>query len=432
MKTAPQFLLAAALALGASLAVAQDDQKPAPPPAAPAPDAANRPTEPNPQKPSPPPPTPGHDGRHHGGPRPPEDGRHGDAPPSHPEGGDGRPDGWRRPSGWQGPPPSKPTSYIGVITTPPPSVLTAQLGLADGFGLVVSDVLPDSPAAKAGVQRNDVLTKFNDQQLVDSGQFSTLVRALKKGTEASITLLRKAQEQTLKVTIDERALPERRPLPGPGGYPGQEYRRMQGDSGNSGAPVQEFARRLQEQGARIQEETDRQQERMKAYDKKMQEYQERMKIWQKDQTGEPPEHPGAPPTPDIRSFQIPKLPRLPSQTAPAPISPEDILREVRPGGVAQIRLLQPDGSVTYNMANARLVMKDDTGEVEMTMHDGKRSLVARNAQGETVFDGPIDTEEQRKALPEDVRKKIEMIEVQKNMAQMRAQAADPVLLNDVQ
>jgi len=425
MKTAHQFLLTAVLALGTSLAVAQDDQKPAPPAPPPAPDAANAQTPP-------PPPTPGRDGHHHGAPRPPEDGRRGDVP-YHSE-GEGRPDGWHRPPGWPAPPiPTKPTPYIGVITTPPPAVLSAQLGLAEGFGLVVSDVLPDSPAAKAGVQRYDVLTKFNDQQLVDSGQFSTLVRALKKGTEASITLLRKAQEQTLKVTVDERPLPERRPFPGPGGYPGPDYRRMQmqGDSENSGAPVQDFARRLQEQSNRIQEATNRQQEKLKAYDKRMQEYQERMKVWQKDPTGEPPEHPGAPPVPDIPSFQLPKnLPKLPSQTAPAPISPEDILREVRPGGAAQIHLLQPDGSVTYNMANAKLFLKDDAGEVEMTMNNGKRTLTARNAQGETIFDGPIDTEEQRKALPEDVRKKLETIEVQRKLAAVPLPPSEP--LPDVQ
>ncbi|MDR3405299.1 MAG: PDZ domain-containing protein [Chthoniobacter sp.] len=371
MKTAPQFLLTAALALGTSLAVAQDDQKPAPPAPPPAPDAAN------PQTP-PPPPTPGHDGRHHGGPRPPEDGRHGDAP-FHSE-GDGRPDGWRRPPGWQAPPiPSKPTPYIGVITTPPPAVLSAQLGLAEGFGLVVSDVLPDSPAAKAGVQRYDVLTKFNDQQLVDSGQFSTLVRALKKDTEASLTFLRKAQEQKVTVKIDERLLPERRSFPFPGGFPKNgDAREMPGDFETARNQVRD---------------------RMRSYGEKMHDYQERMKAWQQNPSAEAPQPP-EPPTLDATSG----------------IQPEDILREVRPGGAAQIHLLRPDGAVTYNMANAKLFLKDDAGEVEMTMNDGKRSLVARNAQGETVFDGPIDTEEQRKALPEDVRKKLEMIEVQRKLA----------------
>ncbi|MEI9894843.1 MAG: PDZ domain-containing protein [Chthoniobacter sp.] len=258
----------------------------------------------------------------------------------------------------------------------------------------MNDVLPDSPAAKAGVQRFDVLTKFNDQQLVDSGQFSTLVRALKKDTEASLTFVRKAQEQKVTVKIDERLLPERRPFPFPGGFPSGDARKGPGDF----------------EAARGQMH-----ERMRSYGDKMHEFQERMKAWQKNPSAE-----------------VPQPPEPPTADAASGIQPEDILREVRPGGVAQIHLLKPDVAVTYNMANARLVMKDDTGEIEMTIHDGKRSLVARNAQGESIFDGPIDTEEQRKALPEDIRKKIELIEVQRKLAETPQAAVEPGLLPDVQ
>jgi hypothetical protein len=406
MKTVYQTLLSAALALGTSLAVAQDEQKPAPP--APLPPPVPGSNIPPPGRPNPldalPPSTPDRDGRHHGdrrdgGPRPPEDGRRGEAP-YYPEGDGGR----RGPGYWlspQPPVPSKPTPYIGVITTPPPPVLSAQLSLAEGFGLVVNDVLPDSPAAKAGVQRYDVLTKFNDQQLVDPGQFATLVRALSKGTEASLTLLRKAQEQKVTVTVDERLLPERRVYPGPGMFPGGDMRHMHGDLDNGPGQMQERAALMQE--------------RARAYGEKMREYQERMKDWQKNPSAEKP--------------QPPEPPAVEPQSS---IQPEDILREVRPGGVAQIRLLRPDGVVTYNTANAKLLMKDDTGEIELTTHDGKRSLVARNVQGETVFDGPIDTEDQRKALPEDVRKKIELIEVQRKLTQLPQPSPDSVLLPEVQ
>jgi hypothetical protein len=305
----------------------------------------------------------------------------------------------------QPPAPPKPTPYIGVITTPPPAVLTAQLSLPEGFGLVVADVLPESPAAKAGIQRYDVLTKFNDQQLVDSGQFSTLVRALKKGAEASVTLIRKTQEQKITVTIDERLLPERHSFPYPGGYgiPGGDNRHGSMDFDRGRGESQEYARRMQE--------------RMHGYGEKMREYEERMQQWKQNPSAEMPKPPEPPTT---------------GEAAP-PIQPEDILREVRPGGVAQIRLFKPDGAVTYNTANARLVMKDDAGEIELTIHDGKRTLVARNVQGETVFDGPIDTEEQRKAVPEEIRKKIDTIEVQRKLAQsVQPPPGNPAVLQDVQ
>jgi len=401
MKTTPTILFAIAVALGTTVAFAQDAQTPAPPAPAPAPNAANQTPAPTP---------PGHDGwrgerrgdHRDGGPRSPEGDRPGETP-FHAE-GDRRSEGWRRegPMHMPMPPvPTKPTSYIGVVTSPLPAVLTAQLGLADGFGLVVGEVLPDSPAAKAGLQRYDVLTKFNDQQLVDSSQFSTLVRAQKKDTEATLTFLRKAQEQKATVKIDEKLLPVPHHFPGFGGSPGSTLFLHRDSDGAHGAGP--------ENGRRMQD-------RMRGFGDKMREFQERMKAWQKNP-----------------SADVPQPPEMPSLESDQPIPPEEILREVQPGGVAQIRLLQPDGKVTYNTANAKIFVRDESGEIEITGNDGKRSLVARNAAGETVFDGPIDTEEQRKALPEDIRKKIEVIEVQTKLAQAQGEAfVDSALDPDVQ
>ncbi|HEY3898618.1 MAG TPA: PDZ domain-containing protein [Chthoniobacter sp.] len=392
MKTLFSSLLAALFAAVTCAAFAQDAPKP-PAPERPAPDATAPPGPPAP--PTPPPPPEGRHGEHH-----------------HSE-------GWHHsPGPWGMPIPTKPTSYIGVITTPPPGVLTAQLGLSEGFGLVVSDVLPDSPAAVAGIQRYDVLTKFNDQQLVDSSQFAALVRALKKDAEATVTLIRKAAEQTVTVKIGERMLPERShgfPMPGnfrSGGpvFPPGEYER-------SG----EYSRHLED-------ETRRFQERAQMYSQKMHDYQERMKVWQKNPSAEMPKLPDLPPTEAVTVVPNPSA----VETSPS-IAPEDILREVRPGGAAQIRVVQPNALVTYNVANAKLVMKDDTGEIELATRDGKRTLAARNAKGETIFDGPIDTEEQRKALPEDVRKKLEVIEQQRKLAETLPPLQGPPIFDlDVQ
>ena len=46
----------------------------------------------------------------------------------------------------------KPTPYVGVVTSPVPPALAAQLGLGEGFGVVVDEVVPDSPAKAAGIE----------------------------------------------------------------------------------------------------------------------------------------------------------------------------------------------------------------------------------------------------------------------------------------
>jgi S1-C subfamily serine protease len=51
--------------------------------------------------------------------------------------------------------PKVPVTFLGVETSEVPNVVSEQLGLAKGFGLVVDYVVPYSPAAAAGVQQND-------------------------------------------------------------------------------------------------------------------------------------------------------------------------------------------------------------------------------------------------------------------------------------
>src|SRR5205814_677084 len=77
-------------------------------------------------------------------------------------------------------------------------------------GLVVDYVVPDGPAAAAGVQQNDVIKMLNDQILTDPGQLSKLVRSYSEGTNVTLTLLRKGQEQKVTVKLAKKEVPRRR------------------------------------------------------------------------------------------------------------------------------------------------------------------------------------------------------------------------------
>jgi hypothetical protein len=99
-------------------------------------------------------------------------------------------------------------TWLGLSAGKVPPPLSAQLGLPESFGLVVVDVVPDSPAAAAGLQRHDVLKMLDDQYLIDPGQFSTLVRSKKAGTEVALTLFRAGKEEKVSVTLAEHDVPE--------------------------------------------------------------------------------------------------------------------------------------------------------------------------------------------------------------------------------
>ena len=382
MKPAPRLVTAFALALGTSLALAQEDRpKPPGPPDAP---GERGPSASPPQR-------DGLRGDRREIPRPEDrERRHEDSRDGRSE---RRPDNFHRSEGmWNiphfSPAPSKPTRYLGVVTSQLPPELATQLGLAEGFGLLVNEIVPESPAAQAGIQKWDVLTRFNEQQLVSAEQFATLVRAEAKDADASLTLLRKAQEQKIAIKVGEKLMPERRSMP----FPGDWQREMERWKG----PATDAARRVQEKMKEYGE-------KMRDYEKRLKEFQERMKNWQKNPSEEMPQLP-PPPTPP-ESANVPPIP---------PVPPADILREVKPGGQAEIRRLQPQGGVVYNTGSAKFLMKDEQGEIEISNVDGKRVLVAKNPRGETIFDGPIDTEEQRAALPESVRDKIKRMDVRGN------------------
>src|SRR5215216_5832274 len=105
--------------------------------------------------------------------------------------------------------PKVPVTYLGVVTSQVPTVVSDQLGLAKGFGLVVDYVEPNSPAAAAGVQQNDILKMLNDQILIEPSQLRKLLQTFSEGTEVTLTILRKGQEQKITVKLTKKEVPQR-------------------------------------------------------------------------------------------------------------------------------------------------------------------------------------------------------------------------------
>jgi membrane-associated protease RseP (regulator of RpoE activity) len=96
---------------------------------------------------------------------------------------------------------AKEVAWLGVSTEEVPDAVSSQLGLPPGDGLVVIFVQPDSPAAKAGLQKNDLLVELGDQLLVHPGQFRKLIRRQKEGDKIKLTLYRNAKKQTVAAIL---------------------------------------------------------------------------------------------------------------------------------------------------------------------------------------------------------------------------------------
>ncbi len=96
---------------------------------------------------------------------------------------------------------TKKVTSLGVSVSPVPSAVAAQLPLDQGVGLLVTHVVKESAAARAGLAENDVLEKLDDQILVEPGQLRTLVGDTRAGDKVRLDIYRKGTEQTVTATL---------------------------------------------------------------------------------------------------------------------------------------------------------------------------------------------------------------------------------------
>ncbi|HTV23850.1 MAG TPA: trypsin-like peptidase domain-containing protein [Polyangiaceae bacterium] len=95
-------------------------------------------------------------------------------------------------------------SYIGVQIQNLTPELAKSYGLPSTSGALVADVLPDSPAAKAGVQAGDVLTRFDGKAVDSSSALPVLVSLTESGHEVQMELWRNGKRETKNIRLETR------------------------------------------------------------------------------------------------------------------------------------------------------------------------------------------------------------------------------------
>jgi len=251
--------------------------------------------------------------------------------------------------------PKVPVTYLGVDTSQVPTVVSEQLGLAKGFGLVVDYVEPNSPAATAGVQQNDILKMLNDQILVEPSQLRKLLQTFPEGTQVTLTVLRKGQEQKFTAKLAKKEVPQRR-----GGSPGGNH-----DGHWDFDPTGDIKEQMQE-----------------------------LKEQLKEQLG------------DQRGIVREAV----TQAHEAARRARDDARRA----ADQLRIFfEDDAGVKaskIDLGNAQIVFSDDKGELKLANVDGRKLLTVKDPQGKLVFSGPVGTKEDLDKMPADVRERYNRLE----------------------
>ncbi len=98
--------------------------------------------------------------------------------------------------------------YLGVAVQSLTPDLAKALHLPQDTGALVAQVMPDTPAAKAGVKAGDVITAYNGHAISSSRDLPRLVAATPVGQTATLTVLRDGKPRTLTAQIAELPQPQ--------------------------------------------------------------------------------------------------------------------------------------------------------------------------------------------------------------------------------
>lgn len=80
-----------------------------------------------------------------------------------------------------------------------------ELKLPRTEGVIVSDVLPDSPSAKAGLEAKDVILEYDGQAVEGTVQFRRLVRETPPGRSVPVEVARNGHDEKLTVQVGSSA-----------------------------------------------------------------------------------------------------------------------------------------------------------------------------------------------------------------------------------
>ncbi|MEX2214063.1 MAG: PDZ domain-containing protein [Phycisphaeraceae bacterium] len=376
-------------------------------------------------------------------------------------------------------PAMKKMTHLGVATSPVAPQVAAQLKLPEGFGLTVDFIEPESPADKAGLKQHDVIIKLGDQKLVNVMQLGTLVRAHKAGDTIDLTVIREGKEQVVKAVLVEKEKPVFDPVEGLQWWhqPAPFDVELLPQAGravpmNRGHRVLKFADDEHELDLTIDKDgkkltvkdkagkvlfegpidTDEEREAIpEAVKPKLQ----KMEKSAGARTPFGPRSPGAAVNPgrieldlDFDGKQLADLIQRHMQQLPQGAD-QDAMRKQIEAMQKQIQSLMQekmkelhqkgfapgapgaDGGeaqrLNLNIAGgvASASFSDGTHTLTIKTEDGKKQLTARKKEGNTLYQGHINTDEERAKVPDELRGKLKMLE--SNRIEIRGQRLNPRL-----
>lgn len=257
-------------------------------------------------------------------------------------------------------PAENPTAYLGIMTERVPQAVREHLNLGDQDGVIITSVIPDGPAHKSGLAPNEIITAIGDVKVTTPAEVSTIIAGHKPGDEIRISSILKGKPADHKITLGERPahLPMARAM-GVEHLPALE---------NMPDELADRIRRMVEENAQGLE----------------------MPFVPLEEPMPDPELDGA-------------MNEMRKKMEQALLQQHEMKFEL---GV--------DGNGIKAQGQATFRMMDDEGSIEMKSHDDSKEVTVRDKENNMIWSGPWDTDQDKAAAPQDIRQRIERLNVDGN------------------
>lgn len=243
--------------------------------------------------------------------------------------------------------PEQKLAMLGLGGAPVSKTLAMHLGLEQGTGLTLFHIVPDSAAAKAGLQAHDVMTHFDGAPVGNQEQLREQIFKRQPGDEVDVKYIHKGKPLQKKIVLGERPAHLQAMRGGAGINPKWMFQGMGGDI-------------PEEERQRIEKRMKQQLEMLQKHFNK----EGMMELKLDNIEGEFPDKAKA-------------------------------------------------GGFQMNAASS-ITISDEKGSITINTENGKKDVLVRDKEGKVVFEGPYDTPQDKASVPDDIRERVEKLNLNNN------------------